>query len=274
MTSILCRYFVQNDPSEGDAGYPNLFVLSQRFAPDKPLRLRDVLSDFPLFADRQAHYHLRFATILPGSTSSPIWVDILNEEATVPLVAPGVVSIKVLRLPGEVSPKLKKPKQRPAPVPAPVPVAESEDLIREASEPAPSQPVKQPEFEVRPAEEKKATGGRVRLDSESAKAVFDFDFGGGNDPVKVETKEETKKPAAPTAETDTETKSAENGGSIIPPKRGPLPLKPLSVRIKELVLLVRIYSSRRIKCMNNGGRRRPTVRPVRRPTCCMRRRSG
>ncbi len=118
MASILCKYFVQNDPKEGEAGYPNLFVLSKHFTRDEPVQLTDVLADFPLRSDRRAHYHLRFETALPGAPGSTIWIDVLNEEAVVPQVAPGTVSIKVLKLPQNVTAKLKRPKRSRVEVPS------------------------------------------------------------------------------------------------------------------------------------------------------------
>jgi len=110
MSSILCKYYVQNDPSDPETMQQNLFVMSKKPSTDQPIKLKDILSDFTLFSLNESQYHLRFQTFLPDMPNSPIWVDILNEEAPVPFTAPGLISIKALRLPNGIHPKLKKGK--------------------------------------------------------------------------------------------------------------------------------------------------------------------
>ena len=172
MTSIICKYFIQNEDYESESDCSNLFILSKKYAPGEKVKFKEVKSQFPLMNDSEVNYHLRFQTTLPGHPNSPIWVDILNEEAHVPLAEPGLINIKALRLPLGFSQKMKQPK--PAP-----------DSVDSFSYQAPSEnqstkdyDKNDEEFDVSDKSSSEENKARPRLDSETRRAVFDIDFGG------------------------------------------------------------------------------------------------
>ena len=251
MASILCKYYVQNDPADPESSYPNLFVLTKKFAPDQLVKFKDIVSDFPLLSVKQADYHLRFQTFLPDSPNTPIWVDILNEEATVPLIGPGMISVKALKLPAGVKPKLKKAKYfagTSPPTPDPVVIQKTAPVVSPVAPsppPAASSPIEnsqesaEEEFDLgidspKPVEEDKK---RPRLDSDNKRAVFDLDLGmdvpaAGSQPYGEETKQSAN-PGIPLI------KTASVGG--VAGKSKPKPevkkLKPLQERVIEVVNL-------------------------------------
>ena len=53
---VVCEYFVQNDHHLGDP-YRNVFILPQKYASIKDVKLGDVIRAFPL---KDAQYVLRF----------------------------------------------------------------------------------------------------------------------------------------------------------------------------------------------------------------------
>eukprot|EP00826_Nyctotherus_ovalis_P025324 TRINITY_DN1961_c0_g2_i13.p2 TRINITY_DN1961_c0_g2~~TRINITY_DN1961_c0_g2_i13.p2 ORF type:complete len:253 (-),score=67.07 TRINITY_DN1961_c0_g2_i13:466-1224(-) len=168
MTAVACKYFIQNDSIEPTAGGSNLFMLSRKYSPGEKVRFKDVMAEFPLHGAEGASYHLRFQTFLPEAPTSPIWVDILNEEASVPLVEPGVVFIKALRLPSGLSQRLKQSR------PAAVNSGASDHFYAKAAE---KQTVansdSEEEFDVTShKEEQKAA--RPRIDSDTTKTIIDF----------------------------------------------------------------------------------------------------
>lgn len=170
MTAIACKYFIQNETIENDTTASNLFMLSKKYNSDEKIKFKDVMTEFPLNNLGETSYHLRFQTFLPEAPNSPIWVDILNEEASVPLAEPGLVRIKALRLPSGLKQKLKQCKPAPvtsdfglAPTAAakPIPHSDSEDEFDLGS-------INNTPFK----EEQKKT--RPRIDSDTKRAAFDI----------------------------------------------------------------------------------------------------
>lgn len=165
MTTIACKYFVQNE--DNDLANSNLFLLSGKCKPGEKLKLKDILAEFPLVNSNTTNYHLRFQTFLPESPTSPIWIDILNEEAFVPLIEPNLIYIKALRLPVGIKQKLKHAN----PSPTSNPVTSTKQVKNDNDE----------EFDLgssnnTPMKEEQ----RPRIDSDTKKAAFDIDIGNTN----------------------------------------------------------------------------------------------
>jgi hypothetical protein len=167
------------------------------------------LAEFPPGLDKRINYHLRFETTLPGSMTSAIWVDLLNEEAVVPMISPGMVSIKALKLPPKVAPRIKKPKV--VPVTLPMHKEQSLPIKKSPRGEAPSikKPPSTPDEEFNFEEEKKeeVVVPKQQVDIQTQKAIFSFDFG-----------EEKKEEPAPS-----------------PKKKPPPVLEPLAVRQEKAV---------------------------------------
>ena len=249
MASILCKYYVQNEESEFDTVHSNLFVLSQKFYPDKPIKYKDVLTDFPLAQDGKFNYHLRFETVLPGSSTSTIWVDILNPEAKVPCVSPGLISIKALRLPPNVKTKLKA--ARPEAVPnsneqrfyaRSAPIQETQEQAFEFNNvEQKKQPEVEEEFDLGTEEDKKPSEEkRPRLDSDVKKAVFELNLGEPEKQPEQETlpTSSANNNGAPTtilASMSVNPNGKNPAAPVKPPNFPPAKLRPLAERIKDAV---------------------------------------
>lgn len=188
MTAIACKYFIQNETAENDLNGSNLFLLSKKYNPGEKVKFKDVITEFPLNNIEGISYHLRFQTFLPEAPTSPIWVDILNEEASVPLAEPGIVRIKALKLPSGLKQRLKKSN----------PTAPRDNFTFEAK-PAESIPANEPEsdgsFDIDindstpNKEEQKVT--RPRIDSDAIKTTFDIfpdNVGSDSTPILQPTK--------------------------------------------------------------------------------------
>ena len=126
---VVCEYFVQNDHYLGDP-YRNVFILPQKYASIKDVKLGDVIKAFPL---KDAQYVLRFHYQIQMAQSSsskkvkPVWLD-AGKSLDVPCPhIQGKIIIKALRLPNNVEPKLApkvhrlpsqtQPQRAPEPVP-------------------------------------------------------------------------------------------------------------------------------------------------------------
>ena len=100
---VICEYFVQNDHEMQDP-YRNVFILPQKYANIKDVKLRDVTKAFPL---KDSNYVLRFQYLiqLASKKIKPVWLDVgKNLEVPCPHVQ-GKIIIKALRLPGGVETK-------------------------------------------------------------------------------------------------------------------------------------------------------------------------
>jgi len=180
MVAIACKYFIQNEATENDTTASNLFMLSRKYNSGEKIKFKDVVAEFPLHNIDGSNYHLRFQTYLPETPNSPIWVDILNEEASVPFAEPGVVRIKALKLPSGLKQKLKQSK--------PAPVTSDFEFPSQRTE---KEPVhysdSEGEFDLENnnntpyKEEQKKT--RPRIDSDTRKAAFDIIIESDNDPT-------------------------------------------------------------------------------------------
>eukprot|EP00826_Nyctotherus_ovalis_P053701 TRINITY_DN7004_c0_g1_i8.p1 TRINITY_DN7004_c0_g1~~TRINITY_DN7004_c0_g1_i8.p1 ORF type:complete len:286 (+),score=69.01 TRINITY_DN7004_c0_g1_i8:143-1000(+) len=284
MTEIACKYFVQNEPCDTESAYSNLFMLSRKCGPDEQVRFKDVVAEFPLNGADGACYHLRFQTFLPEAPESPIWVDILNEEAFVPLMKPGVICIKALRLPPGLKQKLKQSK----------PVSASSDLST-------PKPVKKEiakntdsdeEFDLgscgnTPNKEEKKEPTATEVSSVKSE-MLDFDFGispGSKQPdiAPVLQPSAYKEPVkaqsiAPKGEV------RDSNTSLKPPQA--VPARPSSAaqaetapKAKDIVhervqaAVSFIFKSRLKTSASNGSRRTKTRKSATKPTNCTRRRS-
>lgn len=281
MTAVACKYFIQNNPADSGAG-SNLFLLSKRYSPGEKVRFKDVLAEFPLHSVEGAQYHLRFQTFLPEAPTSPIWVDILNDEASVPLVEPGVVSIKALRLPSGLSQRLKQSR------PAANPGASDHFYAKAAGRQRAGNSDSEEEFDVTvPKEEQKAA--RPRIDSDTTKTIIDFasemNLGSGSPdltPVLQPTayKETVPRPAAPKVTPPTFSAPQQRPQQQPQPQSqakqkyqqpayGTAPKKPDIVATRVAAAVTSAY--RRLRsCTSSGAKRTGTRRSATRPATCTR----
>lgn len=54
---------MQNDPSEKSGSYPNVFILSKKYASVHEVMIADVIRCFPMFSD-STNLHFRFETCI------------------------------------------------------------------------------------------------------------------------------------------------------------------------------------------------------------------
>jgi len=162
MRTIACKYFVQNE--DNDSTNSNLFLLSKKCGPGEKIKFKDIMAEFPLSKINGANYHLRFQTFLSEYSTSPIWIDILNQEASVPLIESNLIYIKALRLPSGIKQKLKQADSNPKPVKEKVKNNNKGDNNEEFDLGSSNNtPVKEEQ--------------RPRIDSDTRKAAFDIDMG-------------------------------------------------------------------------------------------------
>lgn len=284
MTEIACKYFVQNEPCDTESGYSNLFVLSRKCGPGERVRFKDVAAEFPLNGADGACYHLRFQTFLPEAPESPVWVDILNEEAFVPLVKPGVVFIKALRLPPGLKQKLKqnKPMSASPDLSTPKPVKKEITKNTDSDE----------EFDLgscgnTPNKEEKKEPKVTEVNSVKSE-MLDFDFGVSPDsrqpdiaPVLQPSAYKEPVKAQSTAPKE---EVRDSNTSLKPPQAAPA--RPSSAAqaesapkgkdiVHERVQAAVTFAARnRLKTSaSSGSRRTKTMKSATRPTSCTRRKS-
>lgn len=61
MSAIIVEYFIQNDDTDKNTPYPNIYILPMKYNSVSDVRVKDVIDGFPL---TDCKYILRFETAL------------------------------------------------------------------------------------------------------------------------------------------------------------------------------------------------------------------
>lgn len=182
MTSIACKYFVQNEGDENASTCSNFFILSKKYEAGEKVKFKDLMAEFPLANMDGASYHLRVQTFLPEAPDSPIWVDITNEEANVPLAEPGIVKIKALKLPPGLRQKIQRNRST-APTTNYTQIPESSDEKRNSSSGSEEEYIFEDNKTATSQNEKQE--GRNRINS-GTKSIFEINIGLDTSPENID----------------------------------------------------------------------------------------